>query len=105
MSPSALSQTIRSLQKGLRLLIRTTRGVALTGAGERLFRTLRPRFEAIQAQLAELTALRDQLAGKIRISAGGRAAITALQSALKRILPRYPDIQVEITVDPDMSDT
>ena len=64
MSPSALSQTIRSLQKGLRLVIRTTRGVALIGAGERLFRTLTPRFEAIQAQLAELAALRDHMSNQ-----------------------------------------
>jgi DNA-binding transcriptional LysR family regulator len=56
-SQSALSHTIRGLEArlGIRLLARTTRGVSLTEAGERLFLTVRPRFEEIEA---ELTALR-----------------------------------------------
>ena len=53
-SPSALSQTIRHLEErvGLRLLTRTTRSVAPTEAGERLLRTVAPRFEEIEAELA-----------------------------------------------------
>jgi DNA-binding transcriptional LysR family regulator len=49
LSQSALSQTIRSLEErvGLRLLTRTTRSVALTEAGQRLFNTLAPRFQDI----------------------------------------------------------
>ena len=44
---SALSHTIRGLEThlGLRLLARTTRNVAPTEAGERLFLTVGPRFE------------------------------------------------------------
>ncbi len=46
-SQSALSHTIRGLEErlGIRLLTRTTRSVAPTEAGERLVRTLGPRFE------------------------------------------------------------
>jgi len=57
-SQSALSQTIRALEErlGLRLLTRTTRSVAPTEAGERLFQTLAPRLSEIEAQLAALTA-------------------------------------------------
>ena len=46
-SQSALSHTIRGLEArlGLRLLTRTTRSVAPTEAGERLFQTIAPRFE------------------------------------------------------------
>jgi DNA-binding transcriptional LysR family regulator len=53
-SPSALSHTIRGLEAriGLRLLTRTTRSVASTEAGERLLRTLGPRLEEIEAELA-----------------------------------------------------
>lgn len=68
-SPSALSQTMRNLEArlGLRLLMRTTRSVAPTEAGERLIRTIGPRLEEIDSELAALTALRDKPAGTVRI--------------------------------------
>lgn len=105
-SPSALSQTIRNLEErlGLRLLTRTTRSVASTEAGERLLRTVAPRFEEIDAELAALSELRDKPAGTVRITAGEHAAVSALQPALKRFLPDYPDIQVEIIIDYGLTD-
>jgi DNA-binding transcriptional LysR family regulator len=50
-SQSALSQTVRQLETrlGVRLLTRTTRSVSPTQAGERLLRTVGPRFEEIDA--------------------------------------------------------
>ena len=56
-SQSALSHTIRGLEErlGLRLLTRTTRSVAPTEAGERLMRTVAPKREEIDAELAALT--------------------------------------------------
>lgn len=100
-SPSALSQTVRNLEErlGLRLLTRTTRSVASTEAGDRLLRTITPRFEEIEAELAALSELRDKPAGTVRITAGEHPAISILQPALKRFLPDYPDIQVEIIID------
>src|SRR5207249_9345227 len=75
-SQSALSHTIRGLEErlGLRLLTRTTRSVAPTEAGERLLRTVGPRFEEIDAELAALTELREKPAGNIRITIGEHAA-------------------------------
>jgi DNA-binding transcriptional LysR family regulator len=54
LSQSALSHTIRGLEErpGLRLLTRTTRSVAPTEAGERLVRTVGPRFDEIDAEVA-----------------------------------------------------
>jgi DNA-binding transcriptional LysR family regulator len=100
-SPSALSHTIRALEErlGLRLLTRTTRSVAPTQAGERLLATIGPRFDEIEAELAALSALRDTPAGTIRITTGIHAAETILWPALARLLPDYPDIEVEISVD------
>src|SRR5215203_3491785 len=68
-SQSALSQTVRSLEArvGLRLLTRTTRSVAPTEAGERLLRTLGPRLDEINAELAALGELRDKPVGTVRI--------------------------------------
>jgi DNA-binding transcriptional LysR family regulator len=70
-SQSALSHTIRGLEErlGLRLSTRTTRSVAPTQAGERLLRTIGPRFEEIEAELAAVTELREKPAGTIRLTA------------------------------------
>src|SRR5512135_98230 len=77
-SQSALSHTIRGLEArlGLRLLTRTTRSVAPTEAGERLLRTVGPRFDEIEAELAALSELREKPAGNIRITTGEHAAET-----------------------------
>lgn len=105
-SQSALSHTIRELEArlGLRLLTRTTRSVSPTEAGERLLQTIGPRFEEIEAELAGLTALRDKPAGLIRITTGEHAANTILWPALKKLLPEYPDIKIEVTVDNGLTD-
>jgi DNA-binding transcriptional LysR family regulator len=100
-STSALSHTIRALEErvGLRLLTRTTRSVVPTQAGDRLLATIGPHFDGIDAGLEALSALRDKPAGNIRITTGAHAATTILEPALARLLPDYPDIQVELCVD------
>jgi DNA-binding transcriptional LysR family regulator len=105
-SQSALSHTIRSLEErlGLRLLTRTTRSVAPTEAGERLVRNVGPRFEEIDAELSALTELREKPAGTIRITTGEHAAQAVLWPALTGLLPRYPDIKVELTIDYGLTD-
>ncbi|HLG83617.1 MAG TPA: LysR family transcriptional regulator [Bradyrhizobium sp.] len=105
-SQSALSHTIRALEErlGLRLLSRTTRSVAPTEAGERLLRSVGPRFDEIDAELSALTALRDKPAGTIRITTGEHAAQAILWPALAKLLPRYPDIKVELIVDYGFTD-
>ena len=68
-SQSALSHTIRGLEErlGLRLLTRTTRSVSPTEVGERLFQTVRPRLEEIEAEIAALGELREKPSGTIRM--------------------------------------
>lgn len=105
-SQSALSQTIRGLELrlGLQLLTRTTRSVSPTEAGERLLRSVAPRFEDIERDILALSALREKPAGLIRITAGEHPAVSVLQPVLARFLPDYPDIKVEITVDYGLTD-
>ena len=105
-SQSALSHTVRRLEEhlGLRLLTRTTRSVAPTEAGERLIETLRPAFDEIDAKLAALSELREKPAGTIRITTTHHAAETILWPALARLLPDYPDVRVELSVDPALTD-
>ena len=105
-SQSALSHTVRGLEErlGLRLLTRTTRSVAPTEAGERLLRTVGPRFDEIDAELAALSELREKPAGTIRITTGEHAAEAILWPALATLLPHYPDIKVELIVDYGLTD-
>jgi DNA-binding transcriptional LysR family regulator len=105
-SQSALSHTIRRLEArlGVRLLTRTTRSVAPTEAGERLFGTLRPALDSIGAELAALGELREKPAGTIRITAGEHAVNTVLWPTLERLLPDYPDIHVELSIDSGLTD-
>jgi DNA-binding transcriptional LysR family regulator len=105
-SQSALSHTIRGLEErlGLRLLARTTRRVAPTEAGERLLRNVGPRLDEIDVELTALGALRDKPAGTIRITAGEHAAEVILWPTLAKLLPKYPDINVEIIVDYGLTD-
>ncbi|WP_434405589.1 LysR family transcriptional regulator [Sphingobium sp. DN12] len=100
-SQSALSHTIRRLETrlGVRLLTRTTRSVSLTEAGDRLSATLRPALDSIATELASLGDLRERPAGTIRITAAEHASNTVVWPALQRLLPRYPDIHVELSID------
>ena len=105
-SQSALSYTIRGLETrlGIRLLTRTTRSVSPTEAGERLRRTLAPRFEEIEAELAALSDLREKPAGTIRLTSAEHAADSILWPKLEKLLAGYPDIKVEINLDYGMTD-
>ncbi|CTP90067.1 transcriptional regulator, LysR family [Xanthomonas translucens pv. phlei] len=106
LSQSALSHSVRGLETrlGVRLLIRTTRSVAMTEAGERLFDTLAPRPEEIDAELAAIADFRDRPACTIRITTAGHAADAYVWPKLAQALPHYPDLKVELTVDYGLAD-
>lgn len=101
MSQSAISQIVRRLEDrmGLRLLSRTTRSVAPTEAGDRLFRTLSPMLQELDASLVALSELRDTPSGSLRITATEHSAKMYVLPALRNILPDHPDISVEIVMD------
>lgn len=105
-SQSALSYTVRRLEErlGIRLLVRTTRRVAPTEAGEQLLQTLRPALDEIGSRLAQLTKARDKPAGNLRITAGEHAAEFVIWPALARLAREYPDIHVELVVDQGLTD-
>lgn len=101
LSQSTLSHTIRELEArlGLRLLTRTTRSVSPTEAGERLLQSLAPRIQEIEADLADLMALRDKPSGTVRITISDHAYDTLVWPKLRPVLSDYPDIKVEFSID------
>ncbi len=105
-SQSALSHTLNRLEArvGVRLLTRTTRKVAPTEAGERMLRVLGPALGAVTEALASVSELREKPAGNIRITTSEHAAHAVLWPTLERLLPKYPDVRVELTIDSGFTD-
>jgi DNA-binding transcriptional LysR family regulator len=91
-SPSALSHTIRKLEErlGVRLLIRTSRSVSPTEAGDRLLQRVGPHFDEVGAEIEGLSELRDKPAGTFRITAGDHPAEAILTPRLAELLPIFP---------------
>jgi DNA-binding transcriptional LysR family regulator len=100
-SPSALSHAIAGLEKrlGVRLINRTTRSVALSQAGERFLARVSPALREIKGAMEDVNAFRDTPAGTLRINAKERAAHQILRPVVARYLRRYPDMQVELTME------
>ncbi len=98
---SALSQSISGLEARLqiRLLTRTTRSVSPAAAGERLLNAIGNRFDEIEAELDELSALRDKPSGTVRITCGDHIQRTLLLPRLTPLLLEYPDIKVEFDIN------
>ncbi|MGJ4946237.1 LysR family transcriptional regulator [Bradyrhizobium sp. HKCCYLS1011] len=98
---STLSHTIKRLedQMGIQLLMRTTRSVGLTEAGERLRQSLAPRITEIEADIADLMAFRDKPSGRIRLTLSDHALRSVVWPKLRRVLENYPDIKLELNLD------
>lgn len=99
-SQAALSYTIRAFEAkmGVRLLTRTTRSVSPTEAGERLM-SVAPLLEEIEAELEAVGEMGDKPVGTVRISATQNATDNVLWPRLIELLPKCPELKVEITVD------
>lgn len=99
-SQSTLSHRIREIETslGLRLFNRTTRAVALTEAGERLYRAVQPRLAEIGAEVEALTALSLTPAGRIRLTLSDHA-LGMLWPRLETFLRQTPEVAVEFSLD------
>ena len=89
---------------GIRLLTRTTHSVLPTEAGERLLRTVGPRFDEVEAKLAALNDLRRKPAGTIRITAGDHSATTLLWPKPAGVLAPHPNVKLEINAEGGLID-
>ena len=101
LTPSALSHSIRGLEKKLnaRLFNRTTRSVGLTEAGEQFFRRIQPLMTALKEAVEDISASHNQPSGSIRISAAEASVRPLIQHVLPSFLATYPEIHVEFIVD------
>ena len=100
-SASALSEAVRRLEEraGVRLLNRTTRSVAPTEAGQRLFERLVPALTELQASLDAVNAFRDRPAGTLRLNVPANVARSVLPRIIVPFLEAFPDVRLEITAE------
>lgn len=100
-SSAALSQSIAALEGALdlRLLNRTTRSVAPTEAGARLYERLVPALSDIRMAVDDLDRLRETPTGTLRINAPGPAVDHVLCPLVFDFMRLYPEVKVELISD------
>ncbi|PLR47387.1 LysR family transcriptional regulator [Chimaeribacter arupi] len=98
LAQSGVSRSVRELEErlGVRLLVRTTRKLSLTQAGEQLYQTAEAGFDALDSGLATLAHYRDTPSGTVRINASQHAIDKVLLPKLAIVKQRYPDIRLEL---------
>lgn len=99
-TPSALSHAMRALEarRGVRLLNRTTRSVALTAAGEDLRAMIEGPLERIAQASDNLNRFRDAPVGRVRVSVLEDAVPLLLDPVIPRFVERYPEVVLDISV-------
>lgn len=93
LTPSAVSQQMKELEQrsGVTLLLRTTRSLTLTDAGERFYNACVAMVSAAERARAELSCARTEPAGELRISAPVGFA-RHLHLALRGLLQAHPSL-------------
>jgi DNA-binding transcriptional LysR family regulator len=105
-SGSAVSQTIRRLEErlGVALVLRTTRSVRLTEAGERLYASVRPALEEVRAAVLAVGELADRPRGTLRLSVSGSAESFLRGPTLEGFAAAYPEVRLDIIVGSEPTD-
>jgi DNA-binding transcriptional LysR family regulator len=100
-APSSLSQTIKKLERrlGVALLYRNTRNVAATASGLRLYHRFKPAMVEMAAAVTELHQLAARPAGDVRLHMPRPAYGTLLGGRLGEFRHRYPELNLDLTID------
>jgi DNA-binding transcriptional LysR family regulator len=100
-SASSLSEAVRRLEMklGVRLLNRTTRSIAPTEAGARLFERLVPALDDVESALDVVNAFRDQPTGTLKLNVPASVARLVLPQIVVPFLKAFPDIRLEVIVE------
>jgi DNA-binding transcriptional LysR family regulator len=97
----AVSKLVAQLEErlGVKLLVRTTRGLTATEAGLNYYERARRSIE--EAEEAELAArgAGSSLTGKLRVSAAATFARIHLMPRLPEFLARHPDLEIDFVLD------
>ena len=99
---STLSRRIAALetQLGERLLLRTTRKLALTDFGRSILEHARQVVNEVEAAASLAQHRQSQPSGRLRVSMPGDLANVIMAPMLARFLHEYPAVQLEIDLSP-----
>ena len=86
------------------MLHRTTRSVAMTGAGVRLFDRFKPAMVEMEAAVLDLRELSHTPAGLVRIHMPRAAYVSLLEGRLGEFHRTYPSIHLDMVVDDALID-
>jgi DNA-binding transcriptional LysR family regulator len=97
---SAVSQTIRKLEEtlGIALVARTTRSVALTEAGERLYSQIAPSLADMNGALEAAANLRGKPRGQLNLAVSSIAERFLSGPVLARFAQNNPEVKLHVTV-------
>ena len=97
---SAVSQTIRRLEEtiGIALVSRTTRSVALTEAGERLYADAAPALREMRGAIEAVANFRGQARGKLMLAVSSIAESFLSGPMLAAFLEENPKVTLHVTV-------
>ncbi|CAN5132041.1 LysR family transcriptional regulator [soil metagenome] len=97
---SAVSQTIRRLEGnlGIALVLRTTRSVSLTEAGERLYAEIAPAVAEMRAALEKTGTLTGRPRGRLRLAVSSIAERFLSGPFVAGFAEANPEVELDITV-------
>src|SRR5215813_9484749 len=98
MSQSGLSRQVQSLERelGTRLLVRTPRGVVLTGSGERYLVHAQRALDALQRGASELDELSHKATGLVGLGTLPTVGAYLLPELLPRFHELYPEVRLRL---------
>lgn len=105
-TPSAIVRQIDTLEQslGVSLLVRSTRALSMTEAGERLMERAQPLLDQLSDAHAEIAALDGSVSGTLRLACfptfGKRYVIPALEAVMRG----HPELQVELDLTERLAD-
>lgn len=103
---SAISQSVKHLEDalGVTLLVRTTRSVAVTEAGERLAAGAAPALRQVATAMEEASAQPGEIAGRVRLTVPRAALPYVIEPVLPELLRRHPRVEVEVSIEDRLVD-
>lgn len=97
-SPSAVTTQINQLEEllGVRLLVRTTRNVRLSGAGEHFLSRGRRLLNDTERLMRDFRGQGDQLIGKVELAVSPTIAVSLVPKVLQAMSQEHPDVKITL---------
>jgi DNA-binding transcriptional LysR family regulator len=106
LTPAGASAALKRLEQslGVKLMLRTTRKLRLTQAGERYLVHARQALAALREGRLALSTDADAIAGLLRITAPADFGRNRLMTRLVEFAARHPGVRFQVTLDDAVSD-